>query len=110
LTVFVELNPRFVYITCASPEEANAIGKSLVEERLAACANIIPGMTSWYRWNDKIENGEETILILKSSAELADEVIRRVKELHSYEVPCIVFLPILEGNPDYLEWMRSSLK
>lgn len=100
---------RFVYITCASPEEARAIGAAVVEQRLAACANLIPGMESIYPWKGEMQHDRETVLILKSRADKVDALIAAVKELHSYEVPCIVTLPIQEGNPDYLRWLDENL-
>jgi len=98
-----------IYITTKDEEEAKRIGKTLVEEKLAACVNIHP-IKSIYRWGGGIEEEEETALLVKTKAELADEVIERVKELHSYEVPCIVSLPIEKGNPDYLKWIKESTK
>lgn len=98
-----------IYITTKDEEEARKIGKTLVEEKLAACVNIHP-IKSIYRWGGGIEEEEETALLVKTKAELADEVIERVKELHSYEVPCIVSLPIEKGNPAYLEWIKESTK
>jgi len=98
-----------IYITTKDEGEAKRIGKTLVEEKLAACVNIHP-MKSIYRWGGGIEEEEETALLVKTKAELADEVIERVKELHSYEVPCIVSLPIAKGNPAYLEWIKESTK
>ena len=98
-----------IYITTKDEEEAKRIGKTLVEEKLAACINIHP-VKSIYRWGGGIEEEEETALLVKTKAELADEVIERVKELHSYEVPCIVSLPIEKGNPAYLKWIKESTK
>lgn len=98
-----------IYITTKDEEEARRIGRKLVEEKLAACINIHP-IKSIYRWGGGIEEEEETALLVKTKAELADEVIERVKELHSYEVPCIVSLPIEKGNPDYLKWIKESTK
>jgi len=100
---------HLIYITTKDEDEARGIGKKLVEEKLAACVNIHP-MKSIYRWEGKIEEEGETALLVKTKAELADEVIERVKELHSYEVPCIVSLPIEKGNPDYLKWIEESTK
>ena len=80
---------------------------TLVEEKLAACVNIHP-IQSIYRWHGKIEEEGEMAVWVKTRAELADRVIERVKELHSYEVPCIVSLPIEKGYPDYLKWIEES--
>ena len=98
-----------LYITTKDEDEARKIGRALVEEKLAACVNIHP-IQSIYRWEGVIEEEGETAMLIKTRAELADRVIERVKELHSYEVPCIVSLPIDKGNPDYLKWIEESTK
>jgi len=98
-----------IYITTKDEEEARQIGKTLVEEKLAACVNIHP-IKSIYRWEGQIQEDDETALFVKTKAELADEVIQRVKELHSYEVPCIVCLPIEKGHPAFLKWIEESTK
>ena len=98
-----------IYITTGDEDEARRIGRTLVEEKLAACVNILP-IRSVYRWEENIEEEGEVAMFVKTRAELADEVIERVKELHSYEVPCIVSLPIEKGNPDYLRWIGESTK
>lgn len=100
---------HFVYITCAHPEEAQRIGTLLVEGRFAACANILPGMQSIYRWNGDLTKDQETVLIVKTSSDKLPSLIEESKRLHSYEVPCIVALPIVDGNPAYLEWLQQSL-
>lgn len=99
---------RFLYVTAASREEAFAIGRALVEDRLAACANVMPGMTSLYWWDGKIEEGSEVVLILKTRANLTDRATARIRALHSYSCPCVVVLPIEGGNPDYLDWLRQE--
>lgn len=98
----------FAYITAASREEAARIGRALVEERLAACVNILDGMTSIYRWQGAIEEATETVLIAKTRAVLFDALAARVRELHSYSVPCVVELPVGRGNPSYLDWLRDG--
>ena len=95
----------FVYMTAGSRVEAERIGRTLVEERLAACVNILGGMTSVYHWQGAVETAEETVVIAKTRAALFDRLTERVKELHSYDVPCVVELPIGRGNPDYLGWL-----
>jgi periplasmic divalent cation tolerance protein len=102
------MEQRWVYITTSSPEEARRIGRQLVEERLAACVNIIPGMTSFYWWQGKIEEGSETVLIAKTRAELVEPLTERVKALHSYTVPCIIALPIVGGNRGFLQWIADE--
>lgn len=99
---------RWCYVTCASVDEAVRIGRELVEARLAACANVLPGLTSIYHWQGRVETGSEAALILKTRAELVEPLIDRVKALHSYSVPCVVALPILEGNPEYMAWLASE--
>jgi periplasmic divalent cation tolerance protein len=98
----------FVYITVASREEAEKIARSLVEDELAACVNIFPGMHSVYRWQGKVEEGDEIVLIAKTRATLFEHLAERVKRLHSYSCPCIVALPIVDGLPDYLQWIAQS--
>lgn len=99
---------RFLYVTASSHDEALAIGRAVVEERLAACANVMPGMTSLYWWEGRIEEGSEAVLILKTRAELADRATARIRALHSYSCPCVVVLPVGGGNPDYLDWLRRE--
>lgn len=105
-------NLRFVYVTTKNREEAKKIGTAIVKEKLAACANIIDKMESIYRWKDKIETSNECILILKTSYSNVTKLTRRVKELHSYDVPCVISLNIAEqeGNPEYLNWIRDSVR
>lgn len=99
---------RWCYVTCASSEEASRIGRAVVEERLAACANILPGLVSIYRWQGRIETGQEVALVLKTRAERVEALTARIRALHSYSVPCVVALPILAGNPDYLAWLAEE--
>jgi periplasmic divalent cation tolerance protein len=98
----------WVYVTTATADEARAIGKALVAERLAACVNILDPMQSFYWWEGKIEEGRETVLIAKTRQARLEDVIARVKALHSYSVPCVVALPIEAGNPDYLRWILGE--
>jgi periplasmic divalent cation tolerance protein len=100
----------FVYITASSMDEANRIADAVVGERLAACANILPGMTSIYRWKGKVERVEECVLILKTRAALFGQLEARVKALHSYDTPCIVALPVTAGNAGYLEWIQMETR
>ena len=96
------------YVTAKDAEEAHLIAKTVVEERLAACANILGGMESVYRWQGKVCEDKETALILKTSAERKTALIDRIRELHSYDCPCIVCLPITDGNPDFLKWIAAE--
>ncbi len=104
-------NLRLVYITTKDRDEAYKIGKQIVEEQLAACANLVDGMESVYRWEGEIVSEKETILILKTTYGNVSKLTKRVKELHSYDVPCIISINIAEqeGNAAYLEWLRSEV-
>lgn len=103
------MEPRFIYITCRDEAEAAVIGKTLVEMRLAACANILPPVTSFYRWNGEVAEDREVILIAKTLAIKVERLVTTVKNLHSYEIPCIVALPILQGNEAYLQWIHAEV-
>ncbi|UCB57282.1 MAG: divalent-cation tolerance protein CutA [Candidatus Omnitrophota bacterium] len=100
----------FVYITAKNKEEARKIGKELVASRLAACVNIIDNMNSIYRWEGKIQDDNEAVLIAKTKESLMDELIEKVKSLHSYSCPCVISLPVLNGNKDYLAWLAKETK
>ena len=93
------------YVTASSRAEALTIGRAAVQERLAACANVLDGMTSVYWWQGALEQAHEAMLILKTRTELVERLTARIRELHSYECPCVVALPIGAGNPDYLAWI-----
>ena len=97
----------FGYVTAADAETALAIGRTLVEERLAACANILPGMRSVYRWQGAVEEAAETVLIVKTRVDLAPAVQERVVALHGYDCPCVAFLPVASGHAPYLDWIRA---
>jgi periplasmic divalent cation tolerance protein len=99
----------FAYVTCADEEEARRIGRALIEERLAACANVLGGVVSIYRWQGAVQEDRETVLIFKTSAALAAQAAERVKALHSYDLPCIVTLPISGGNPAFLAWIAAQV-
>jgi periplasmic divalent cation tolerance protein len=99
---------RLVYMTAASRDEAKAIGRALVEERLAACANVIDGMESIYWWQGKLSEEREAVLIAKTRAQLVPALTERVRALHSYTVPCVVALPLVGGNPAYLAWLEAE--
>jgi len=104
-------NLRFIYITTKNREEAKKIGSTLVKEKLAACANIIDGMESIYHWKGNIELDTECILIAKTTNHNVKKLTERVKELHSYEVPCVVSITLTEqeGNEEYLDWLTDSV-
>ena len=96
-------------ITTDTAEEAQQISRVLLEQRKAACINIVPKVDSLFWWDDKLDSARENLLIVKSKASLLSEVIELVKSVHSYTVPEIIALPIIGGNPDYLEWIGKSL-
>ncbi len=98
----------FVYTTFPSLVEAEKTGRAILERRLAACVNILPGMISHYWWQGAIERGEEVVMIVKTRASLADDVRGAVKELHSYTTPAILVLPIEGGDPTYLGWLMKE--
>ncbi|MCO5799721.1 MAG: divalent-cation tolerance protein CutA [Dolichospermum sp. OL03] len=100
----------FVYVTCKDHAEALNIGKTVVKARLAACANIIDGMDSIYWWQGELQVEKEAILIMKSRRDLFAELTEKVKSVHSYEVPCVVALPIEQENQDYLDWLMAETK
>jgi periplasmic divalent cation tolerance protein len=101
---------RMVYITAGGLEEARRIARELVESRLAACVNIIDGMNSFYWWEGKIQDDRETVLIAKTKAALVSSLFEKVKSLHSYTVPCIVSLPIVEGYAPFLQWVNEETR
>lgn len=105
-------NLRLLYITTSDKDEAKKIGRALVEENLAACANVIDGMNSIYKWKGEIKEEDECVLIVKTHYSRVKKVTRRVKEMHSYEVPCVISFTITEdeGNQEYLEWLEQTSK
>ena len=96
--------------TTDTMELAQTIASALVESHEAACVNIVPGIRSVYRWEGKMCNEAECLLLIKSTAEKFDSVRTRIRRLHSYEVPEIIALPITAGDPSYLTWLRASLE
>jgi len=102
------MDTLFVYVTAKDKEEARLIARAVVGERLAACANVLGAIDSVYWWQGRVCEDNETALVLKTSAERKPELISRIKELHSYECPCIVCLPIADGNRDFLNWIAAE--
>lgn len=102
------MHMSIVYITAANKDEALRLARTLVDERLAACGNVLEGMTSVYRWRGAIETENEVVLLVKTRTELVPRVIARVREMHSYEVPCAVSWSLTGGNPDYLDWIAAE--
>ena len=98
----------WVYMTAGSLEEAKKIGRELIEENLAACVNFLENMTSIYKWEDKLEEGQEVVMIVKTRKTLMPKLIEVVKSHHGYDCPCILELPIQGGNPDFLKWILGE--
>jgi periplasmic divalent cation tolerance protein len=98
---------RLIFCTC--PDEATAvrIAESLVDERLAACANLLPGITSIYRWEGQIQRDPEVLLLIKTTRERVAALTERLRALHPYEIPEIIAVPVTEGLPDYLSWVTT---
>ena len=102
-----ESDHRLVLCTCPDQETALAIGGHLVQERLAACVSLVPGLTSIYRWQEAIEQAAEVLLLIKTTAARFDALSESLRRLHPYEVPEIIALPITTGSPDYLTWVTK---
>lgn len=100
----------FVYITCSDRNEAYAIGKKLLERRLAGCINILNGMESMYHWNGTIEEATEVVLLVKTNQLLLESLTETVKKLHSYSTPCIAAIQVDHQNKDYSMWLSDNLK
>jgi len=98
----------WLYMTAETRDEAQTIARTLVEERLVSCANILGPMDSIYWWDGAVKSETEVAFIVKTRATLVDQVVGRVTEMHSYDCPCIVALPIEGGNPDYLAWIEAQ--
>ncbi len=101
--------PVLLYLTCANKDEAKSIARTLIDERLIACANILGKMTSVYRWEGTVVEDEEIAVLLKTRRDMAARATERVKELHSYDLPCVVGLPIQGGNPDFIGWLNCEV-
>ena len=99
---------RLIYVTVSSLEEADTIALAVVQERLAACANILGPIRSVYHWQGKLERSDEVAVILKTQQVSEARLISRIRELHSYECPAIVVLPVLGGNPAFLDWVCTE--
>jgi len=99
-----------IFSSCPSAEEAEKVARRLVELRLAACVTLIPGARSIYRWQDAIEETDEHVLLIKSRRDLFDRLKEELGSIHSYEVPEILGLPVVEGSPAYIDWIDKELK
>jgi periplasmic divalent cation tolerance protein len=101
---------RIVLTTVANPDEAARLGRALVEEHLAACATLIPGAQSIYRWKDKVESETETLLLIKTGHEQLAALEARLHELHSYQTPEFLVLAVDAASQPYLDWLQKSLR
>ena len=99
-----------LFITTPTTEAAQRISRALLEQRKVACVNIVPRVSSLFWWQGKINSARESLLIVKTTASQLNELVTLVKELHSYDVPEIVAMPIVGGNQDYLEWIGNEVK
>ena len=99
---------RVVFVTAPDPDTAAVIGRTLVEERLIACANIVPGIRSIYRWEGQVADDPEVLLVLKTRASRCAAVAARVKALHPYALPEVVALPVVDGSEAYLDWVLAE--
>ena len=103
------MSVQLFYVTVSTQDEAKAIATALLNDGLIACANILGAMTSIYRWQGELAQEEEVPLILKSTTELGDRIIEKIKQIHSYDSPCVVALNIENGNPEFLNWIQKEV-
>ncbi len=101
---------NFIYMTAGDTEEAKKIAGELVASRLAACVNILDNMNSVYMWQGKLQEDSEVVLIAKTTRAHVPQLVEKVKSLHSYDCPCIVSLPVLDGHQPFLEWIEAEVK
>ena len=104
------METKLIYMTASNKDEARMIGKALINARLAACVNIIENMHSMYMWDGKLQDANETILIAKTTQARVSDLIEKVNFLHSYDCPCIVSLPVSDGNPAFLKWVADGVQ
>ncbi|EKE84553.1 divalent-cation tolerance protein CutA [Idiomarina xiamenensis] len=100
--------PQLLLCACPDQNSANSIARQLVDEQLAACVNIISGINSVYRWQGEVHDDPELLLLIKSTRSRYDEIEQRVLQLHPYDTPELIALPITSGLPAYLTWLRES--
>lgn len=98
-----------VYVTVPDEETGAAIARAVVEAKLAACANLFPAVRSFYVWEGAVQDEQEHVLILKTRSDRFEALRQRIRSLHPYEVPCIVAVPLVDGDPEYLAWLEASL-
>jgi periplasmic divalent cation tolerance protein len=100
--------PKLIYCTSKDISEARMMAKTLLEEKLVACVNIMPSIESMYRWKGIIESEKETALFIKTVDELVEKTIKRINQIHSYDVPEIIALPLVDGLPEYFDFLRKE--
>lgn len=100
---------NLIYITTEDKEEAKRISAPLIEEGLAACTNILPGMSSVFYWEGEVQAEEECVMIVKTDETMNEKVMARVRELHSYDTPCMLVLPVKDGNADFVGWVQEQV-
>ena len=104
------MTPVMIYCTCPDIETANRISRLLISHHAAACVNQLPGITSIYEWEGKIEENNEVLLLIKSTEERFDSIQKLIIEEHPYELPELIAVPISKGLPDYLDWIKQCTK
>ena len=97
------------YTTCSDVRKAEKLATHLLQNRIAACINVLPGVKSFYRWQGKVETDAEVLLMIKTSRDLITEVRRVIEKLHDYDLPELIVVPIIDGSPDYLVWLEREL-
>ena len=102
-------NIKFFYITAPNRKEAERIAKKLLDKKLIACANVINNVNSYFVWKNKVQNSKEIIICGKTTSKNQTKIIKAVKSIHSYSVPCIIFFDIKNGNKDFLKWIEQSV-
>ena len=105
-----ETQHTWLYVTAANTDEADTIARTLVGERLVACANVLGPMRSFYWWDGQVQDDAEVALVLKTQRNLIDAATARIKALHSYDCPCVVALDITGGNADFLTWITNETR
>ncbi|MGD8284748.1 MAG: divalent-cation tolerance protein CutA [Desulfobacterales bacterium] len=101
---------NFVYMTAGNKDEARNIGKALVSSKLAACVNILDNMNSFYMWDGELQDDNEVVMIAKTTQDRVPDLVQKVKALHSYDCPCIVSLPVTDGNQAFLDWIVEQVR
>ncbi len=99
-----------IYTTAKDKDEGKEIAQKLLGEKLVACVNILPAIESFYWWQDKIESSQEVLLVIKSKKGLFKKIVKTIQSVHSYDVPEIIALPIIDGSKNYLKWLSDSVK